>query len=347
MKRAFIHNPYFRIISPLVHGVLVYFLILLVNNRIQEIAESFSNQEVYVCIALSTLCLETMRMGAIGTRKWMGRTVVIAQVLISLLLVLTVVYAGIAGYYRWVEHFSVTWSELQMFMLVYGFTTLLYQVLLISNELLIRENTRQLQTEERLREKVEADFIGFRHDINPGLLYGSLEKLLLLLHRHPDRAEEQVDLLAGIYRYQLMNRNRELVTLEEELAAAELLRQLLGTDTARIELACSNDLNRKSYVVPGAVLAAMDAMVRNTLFTADAPLSIDLYQEDDEYFVMHHRINDRLVIHEESLKTFGRLQRAYSFFSDQPFVQVRAGVDNFVKFPVIEPADEPHTTIHE
>jgi hypothetical protein len=58
-------------------------------------------------------------------------------------------------------------------------------------------------------------------------------------------------------------------------------------------------------------------------------------------------INDRLQIHKESLHAFVRLQRAYTFFSENPFVQVKAGKENYIKFPLVQiPIDEPLST-HE
>jgi hypothetical protein len=35
------------------------------------------------------------------------------------------------------------------------------------------------------------------------------------------------------------------------------------------------------------------------------------------------------------LEAFQRLQRSYSVYSDRPFVQVKAGRENYIKFPLI------------
>jgi hypothetical protein len=69
MKKIFIHNPFFRIIAPLVFGVLVYLLILLVNNDLTEIGKIFNNGELYVCIGLSYLSLEALRFNERSSSK--------------------------------------------------------------------------------------------------------------------------------------------------------------------------------------------------------------------------------------------------------------------------------------
>jgi len=74
--------------------------------------------------------------------------------------------------------------------------------------------------------------------------------------------------------------------------------------------------------------------VRNTLISKKSPLVLSLYFEDD-YLVLQHTLNDKLVLHQDSMNLFKRLQRSYSFFSDQTFVQVKAGNQNYIKFPVV------------
>jgi hypothetical protein len=98
------------------------------------------------------------------------------------------------------------------------------------------------------------------------------------------------------------------------------------------------------YVVPGSLLVAFDAVVRNTLISKDTPLEVSFYQEGDDYLVMQHHIHDKLILHQESLQNFVRLQRSYSFFSDQPFVQVKADLENYIKFPLIQVAEENFTS---
>ena len=66
MKRLFIHNPFFRILTPPVYGVLVYLIILLINNNVEQITTLVSNQEVYVSIAMSLIAFESMRLTTIG-----------------------------------------------------------------------------------------------------------------------------------------------------------------------------------------------------------------------------------------------------------------------------------------
>ena len=341
MKKLFIHNPIFRISSPLVYGVLVYLLILLVNNNVNELSGIFSNKELYVCIGLSYLSMESLRLVIVYLNPMLARFSfrqrTFIQSFLSLSISLIVIYAGVYSYFQWVEGFSVSWNELQIFFVIFGFTALLYNILYSSNDYLFRENTQLVEQENRLREKVEADFTTFKNEINPDLLYESLESILQTLHHDVNATEEQIDLLASVYRYQLMNRDKELVNVDEELQVLNNLKSLLNYKYGeQIHLTSKLSSLGEAYVVPGSLLAAMDTVVRNTLISSLAPLHLTLYLEEDGYLVLQHKLNEKLIRHEESLQSFIRIQRVYSFFSDIPFVQIKAYGENYIKFPIIK-----------
>jgi hypothetical protein len=344
MKRLFIHNTIFRICAPAIYGVVVYLLILLVNNNLNDLLKIYSNRELYVCIALSYLSLESLR-GAIvlfaqWLAKWPRKYRTFIQTFVSLSVSLMIVYAGVDAYFRWVEGYSVNWLELRIFLVIFGFTALLYNILYFSNEFLLLENTQEINTEARLREKVEADFANFRQEINPGFLYESLESILQSLQVDLDGAEDQVDRLASIYRYQLMNRDKELVSFTDELQALQSLVALLNYRYHQQIRLSVNVQATSVHLVPGSLLMTVDAIVRNTLFSKEVPFLLSIYEEDDDYIVLQHKMNDKLILHEESMQAFARIQRVYSFFSESHFMQVKAHGENYIKFPALKISEE-------
>ena len=312
----------------------------------------FSNEELYVSIGLTYLSFESLRL-SLSVLKRINFSSVRNQILISIssgiILSLIIITLVLSLYFKLIVGFDIDLNELLIFWIIFGFTGLLYNILYFSNDYLFRENTLLLEQENKLKEKIELDFMIFRNEINPDLLYESLETLLTSLHKRGDQAEEQIDLLADVYRYQLVNRKKELVKWSDEERALQSLFTLLnyrygGHITLETEL---DGLLANHYVVPGSFLVAFDAIVRNTLISNDTPLRVSVYVEGDDYLVMQHAIHDKLVLHHESLENFARLQRSYSFFSDQPFVQVKADRENYIKFPIITVTEEQINAQHE
>jgi hypothetical protein len=338
MKKIFIHNPFFRIFAPPVFGTFVYLIILLINNNVAQIGTLVSNQEVYVSIVLSLISFESMRLTIVLLNKFLvTKTNQIAiQILTTTLVSVTIILLAISQYYEWVIGFDISQRELWIFGVIFILTAFLYNALYTGNQYLHLENTLRIEQEYKLRESLESEFLSFRQDINPDLLYDSLEELILCLHKKTDTAEELIDSLAALYRYQLIHRQKEFVSLAEEIHAIQHLIRLANQKhknairwISKIENASMIEL------MPGALITAIDSVLRNTLISIDAPLTLTLSQEDEEYFVLHHDLNDKLQLHPDSLEAFQRLQRSYSVYSDRPFVQVKAGRENYIKFPLI------------
>lgn len=349
MRKLFVHNVLFRLCAPLILGVLNYLLILLVHNSVATIDKIFSNQELYVLIGLSYISFEGMRatilvLDRVG-RDWEARRRILFQLLATLIVDLLLVYGAISAYFRIAVGFSISTYELYVFLILFGVAGLFYNLLYFSHFYLQRENKTWLEEEKKLREKIEADFSMFRSEINPDLLYESLENLILTIHHSTDQAEEQIDYLAGIYRYSLVNRQKELVSYREEMRAAENLLSLLNYHHQnRLNMLADNFQHDGISLIPGSLLIAIDSIIRNTLISRQSPLVLRVYlEEEDDYLVLQHTINDKLLLHEESLNAFTRLQRSYSFFSDRPFVQVKAGKENYIKFPIIRMANSEKT----
>jgi sensor histidine kinase YesM len=294
MNRLFIHQPLFRILSAPVVGLMVYLLILLINNDFTDLKNIFNSAEIYVCIGLAYLSLESMRLTLSISEKWLARQIVRRRILFQFVSTLTIslllIALSIHLYYIWVIGFSISPSELSLFLSIYGVIGLLYNVLFFSNYYLNRENTMLIQQEKKLQEKLDADFVAFRNEINPDLLYESLENLILTLQHNVDHAEEQIDYLAGIYRYSLINRHKELISLEEELQAAQQLINLLNYKYQnQLNLLNSIKNAHEIQLIPGSILVTLDSIVRNTLISKQSPLVVRLYlEEGEEYLVLQH-----------------------------------------------------------
>jgi len=341
MRKVFVHSALFRICAPVVLGVVTYLLILLVHNSVSDINKLFSNQELYVCVGLSYLSLEAMRLTLILLehfgKSWTMRRHIVIQLTVTLAANLGLVALAISSYFLMVIGFSIGNYELNTFLILFGIVGLLYNLLYFSHFYLLQENKTWLEEEKKLREKVEADFSMFRSEINPDLLYESLENLILTIHHNQDQAEEQIDYLAGIYRYSLVNRQKELIGLSDEMRAADNLLHLLNYHhLGKLNMIVDPFPKENISLIPGSILVSIDAIIRNTLVSQQTPLVIRIYlEEEDDYLVLQHTLNDKLQLHSESLEAFSRLQRSYSFFSDKPFVQVKAGRENYIKFPII------------
>lgn len=345
MKRYFIHNALFRIVAPPVYGIMIYLLILLINNNVTQINELFVSEEVYVCIVLTYVSFEVIRgLIVILNRFMVGKNDgfrIIFQVIATSVLSVLLVIGSLKLYFNYFIGFSISGTQLLIFTVVFSVTALLYNLLYYSHYFLQKENTLKLNAEKQQRDVLELEMLEFKNDINPDLLYESLENLIGLMYRDVEQAEEYIDSLASAYRYVLSNRQQELVSVSSELEAAKTLVRLLNEKyygQLRFESALAED-ELAYMLIPGSLPVIIEGMIRNTIITRFEPFVIRCYVEDD-YITLQAKLNDRLIISPAAEISIERLQKSYSIYSDLPLIKVKAYQENYVKLPVIRFAEE-------
>jgi sensor histidine kinase YesM len=346
MKKYFIHNPFFRLLAPPIYGILTYLIILLINNSLQQVNEIFSGQEVYMCIGLTFICFESARLVILGLHRSLKgkylRAKFLIQFIAGTIIPTTLVILAISLYFTYVIGFGIAFSQLILFTIIFSLSAILYNVLYVSNDYQLRENTLKLAAERQQREVLEMEMDEFRNDINPDLLYESLENVISLINRRNNDAEEYIDYLASAYRYVLTNRQEELISLQAEIDAGKNIVRLLNEKyfgQINLDVSLTNvDLNLQ--LIPGSLPVAIESIVRNTIISANDPLVIRCYLEDDEYLVLQCKLNDRLIRHTESSLALTRLQKSYMLYSEKPLIQIKAYQENYIKLPVLRLAEE-------
>jgi sensor histidine kinase YesM len=345
MKRYFIHNPFFRLVAPAVYGILSYFLILLINNNVAQINDFYSSEEVYSNIAFTYLSYESIRIVILLLDRFLpvryGRMRVALQLILTTLVSVGLVLLGLNLYFKYIVGFSTSYTQVLTFATVYTITSLLYNILYFSNHYLQMENSVKINAEKQHHEVLEVEMMEFKNDINPDLLFESLESLINLIYRDVEKAEEYIDCLASAYRYVLTNRQQELVPLAIELEAARNLVKLLNEKhfgQLRFESTLDPE-ELKATLIPGSLPVIIESLVRSTIVSRFEPLIIRCYLEDD-YITLQSKLNDRLIINPNAELALNRLQKSYSLYSDQPMIKVKAYEENYIKLPVIRVAEE-------
>ncbi len=347
MKKIFIHNAFFRLLTPAVFGILTYLLILLINNDLAQLSSTFTNQEVYVCIGLTYLLSEVLRMNVVLLERFFPQVLksrIITQVLGGLVLSIVVISLAISLYFKWVYNFSIAQSQLIVFNAIYGVASLLYNLLYFSNIYVHKKNARMMENEQIKTEALESELTQFKNEVNPQLLYESLEMLITLIHRNVEESEDYIDHLSSVYRYILSHRKVELSTLRQETRAAQNIVYLLNyqfDDQISLKVNVPGSFE-DTPVVPGTFPNLIEMIVRTTIINRFRPLKIELtLEESDGYMVIQHELNDRLSRFDFADNALETIQKSYAFYSDKPVVCVKAYDFSYIKIPLLEEVEEP------
>ena len=244
MNKLFIHNAFFRLIAPVVVGCVVYVLILLINNNIEQLQEAFFGEELYLCIGLAYVIQEWNRW-SINLLKLFGFPSITIEMMVRVIFSSTItfllVWLVVYQYFTRRIGYSPNMEELTLFLAIYGVISVIYLVLYYGHFTLYRINTGLLQEEEFVKEELKQLFASYIRDINPSLLYESLENIIVALRRSDtDKVDDITDRMSYLYRYILARRDKELVPLGAECDVIENLVELYNLFPFRsIQLSCT------------------------------------------------------------------------------------------------------------
>lgn len=334
MKKLFIHHPLFRLLSPLFSGFVVYVLLLLINNNIEQLYEEFLTEELYVCIVLTLLIQELARLLLLGFKTLIKRFTIPfslgIQILGSLCISFFVVTLAITLYYKKALGYAPSTQELWHFNIIFGVITLIYILLHLSHYYLYNINTEKLNDELYKKQSIENDFIAFKNSINPTLLFESLEAIVVLTKQQKDRVDDFIDHIAATYRYILSNNKRQLVPIDEELQVLEQLIKLLNY-LPYTKVNFESKLTSNFLVVPGSVLKIVELIVRKSIIDVEQPLKIIL-EEVDNAFRISYTPNDK-IIESFSLLDLNDLQHVYAIYSDVSIEMINNDTERCLQIP--------------
>ena len=336
MRKLFIHNPVFRLLSPVFSGVMGYLLILLINNNVGQLQEQFLGQELYVCIGLSYIIQEFSR-GLLLLFNWLPKftsqvLMLSFQLIISLLLSISVITISISTYYTTVLGFSASYDELFLFNAIFCSITFIYILLYTSHQYLFKVNTQKLESELLFKQNIEEDFKQFKRGINPNLLFESFEVLLMLIKENKEHVDDFIDHLSSIYRFILSSKRDQLVAVDKELEVVHELIQLYNHLPYR-KVILAGDISG-FLVVPGSVLFVVEKIIRTTIVSPTVELTIHI-TEETHFFELRYVSEERLaqVLTDESLL---EIKRVYSIYNTNEITFTREDKTRSIRIPKLE-----------
>lgn len=156
--------------------------------------------------------------------------------------------------------------------------TLVYEILFLTKE-------RELDTkivDQLDKERSQAELQALTNEMDPHFIFNSLTTLNHLIINEPVQAHLFNNRLAQVYKYFLINKNRELISLKEELEFIDSYFYLLQIRHDN-KLQLTKDLNEKSHSVmipPCALQILVENAIKHNEFTTDKPLTITIYMNE-------------------------------------------------------------------
>lgn len=155
----------------------------------------------------------------------------------------------------------------------------------------------KLKEQKVIATTASAQFESLKNQIDPHFLFNSLNVLTSLIEENPDNAQRFTVSLSKIYRYVLEQKDKELVTVSEELEFAKTYMNLLKM---RFENSLTFEIpehlnNEDAKVVPLSLQLLLENTIKHNIVSESKPLHIKITVEDN-YLVVQNNLQKREVL---------------------------------------------------
>ncbi len=220
------------------------------------------------------------------------------------------------------------------------FTSLLFTLVisLFFHALYFYKTTQENKVKEQqvIAGTASAKFESLKNQIDPHFLFNSLNVLTSLIEENPDNAQKFTTSLSKIYRYVLEQKDKELVSVEEELAFAKIYMELLNM---RFENSVYYEVpeklsNPEAKVVPLSLQLLLENAVKHNSISENKPLTITIYEEGN-YLVVENNFQKKEVLQSRKGVGLQNIISRYQIVSNRK-VSIEENAKTFrVKLPVL------------
>lgn len=182
-----------------------------------------------------------------------------------------------------------------------------------------------------------AKFESLKNQIDPHFLFNSLNVLTSLIEENPNNAQRFTTSLSKIYRYVLEQKDKELVSLEEELNFAIIYMNLLKMrfeDSISYEVPDLDQLNPEAKVVPLSLQLLLENTVKHNIVNSSKPLSIRIYQEHNT-LVVENNYNKKEVLQNRQGVGLQNIVDRYGLITNRKVVVEQDTTYFRVKLPIL------------
>jgi LytS/YehU family sensor histidine kinase len=188
-----------------------------------------------------------------------------------------------------------------------------------------------LEAEQLKRENISSQFETLKSQVNPHFLFNSLNTLITLIPEDPQLAVSFVQKLSNVYRYVLQNKDKELVTLAEEMKVAEAYLFLLKTrfgENLRVNTDIPEDQLGK-FIAPLTLQMLLENAIKHNVVSTEKPLHIHLYVEKDDVLVVKNNLQRKSSVPDSTQTGLANITQRYRLLCRRA-VEVIVTASNFM-----------------
>lgn len=214
--------------------------------------------------------------------------------------------------------------------------------------LLIELKDSRIKEEKLRKEKITAEMMILKNQMDPHFLFNSLNALLYLIDTDTEKAKAYVYKLSQVYQTLMKNNDLSFVTIKEEIENTKIYAELLNerfSENLKIDFKIGKEHHEK-LIVPFSLQIGVENAIKHNVISNKRPLNIQIFADNDYIFVE----ND-LQLKTQDSKSDGvglkNIAERYQILSDKEII-IEESKDCFIlKLPLLRSQiNKSHETLN-
>ncbi len=218
--------------------------------------------------------------------------------------------------------------------------TLLYETLYLSKE---REEDSKL-VQQMDSELTQAELKALSNEMDPHFIFNSLNAMNYLILNNPVQAQLFNNHLAKVYKYFLLNKNRKLIPLAEELTFIEsyfFLLEIRYDQNIRLDIALNEEQEHNVMIPPCAVQVLIENAIKHNMFSEKEPLHIAL-RMNGAFLEVTNNVRPKSYPHNSTNTGLKNLALRFRLICQQEIVLKDNNNQFIVQLPIIHQKNVSH-----
>ncbi|MBV2224513.1 MAG: 2TM domain-containing protein [Cloacibacterium sp.] len=200
-----------------------------------------------------------------------------------------------------------------------------------------KNSTKKEVVEQKLIAKsANAQFESLKNQLDPHFLFNSLNVLDSLIEENPVQAQRFTNSMSKIYRYVLEQKDKELVSVEEEIDFAKTYCELLKTrfeDAVTFEFNISEE-DKKGFVVPLSLQLLLENSIKHNFATSSKPLNIKIFTEKGN-LIIENNLQTRELPNKSTGVGLANIVSRYNLLTERNVFVEKSEAFFRVKLPIL------------
>ena len=214
------------------------------------------------------------------------------------------------------------------------FLTLMYEALFLSKE---RELDVKI-VDQLDKERQNAELNSLKGELDPHFVFNSLTTLSHLISVDSHRAQLFTQKLAQVYKYLLINKDRELISLNDEIKFIDdyfFLLNIRYDNRLRLSFKIDNHYVEKIMILPCSLQLLIENAIKHNQFTEKEPLQITI-SLNGEFLNVENNIRSRQYASDSTKIGLINLSNRYRLVYNKDIIIKQEENKFIVKLPLIK-----------